>query len=573
MKFIKIICLLLLLTACGQADSITIRTRQMNPRENNTVTPYTIMIYMNGSDLESDFGAATTDLLEILESGLDSKNANVIILTGGTKRWQNDVVPADQCMVWKAADGYLIELDAWGGRNMGEPCTLADFILFSQKNYPAQQYGLIMWDHGGGSIAGFGHDEKFDDSLTLLDMVWAFETAGLREEKLSFLGFDACLMATVEMAVLAADYAHVLIASEDLEPGDGWDYVFLSALNDNPQISGAELGVVIVDTFMDFYGVDSDEILSLSVVDLAKVTPVMDTMGHLMALGSAHLDADGFRTLARRRATTKTFGEGSPRDNYADMVDIGDMAVQLADLFPREAARVLDALNACVLYNRHNSDVELYGLSTFYIYGGKSQGVASLRTYEALGANEAYTAYLHQFFEGLLTRRSGEFISNERVLWQPVDSGTFRMAGLAASGDGSWPRLGGYFVSLFPITQTAAARQYAIPARINEREADIIVSISARHPQGKIMGARHRDGNVLQKGYDPIEVGDRISLYALEWTREVHLANENAMNWHETEVFTVDAPLHLDWQPAMEDAKMGQRITEIGHNVIYTVPR
>ena len=149
------------------------------------IKPYTIMIYMNGSDLESDFGAATTDLLEILDSGLDSRHANVIILTGGTRRWLNDVIPETECLIWEVEDGWLNEVSSMGKVSMGEPDTLRDFILYGYENYPAKKYGLILWDHGGGSIAGFGHDEKFNDaSLTLLDMKQAFEEAGLRENKL-----------------------------------------------------------------------------------------------------------------------------------------------------------------------------------------------------------------------------------------------------------------------------------------------------------------------------------------------------------------------------------------------------
>jgi hypothetical protein len=118
-----------------------------------THKPYTIMLYMNGSDLETESGAATDDLIQILESGLDSRNAHFIVFTGGTKRWQNDVVPANKCVLWEIADGYIYETAGVGKVNMGDPGTLASFISFGLANYPADKYGLIMWDHGGGSIA------------------------------------------------------------------------------------------------------------------------------------------------------------------------------------------------------------------------------------------------------------------------------------------------------------------------------------------------------------------------------------------------------------------------------------
>ncbi|MCL2286054.1 MAG: clostripain-related cysteine peptidase [Firmicutes bacterium] len=526
------------------------------------IKPYTIMVYMNGSDLESDFGLATDDLAEMLESGIKSRNANVIILTGGTNRWLNDAIPESECIIWELSDGRINEVKPMGKISMGNPATLRDFIKFSVRQYPAEKYGLIMWDHGGGSIAGFGHDEKFnDDSLSLLDMKQAFEEAGLRENKLEFLGFDACLMATVEMAVLAADYAHVMIASEDLEPGEGWDYNFLSVLNRTPRMNGFALAKVIVNTFIDFFGEDSDEILTLSVVDLAKVKPVMETMGSLMNKASGELKNFGFHKLAERRAVTKTFGEGSPRDNYADMVDIGHMAILLCDLFPQEARAVLQALEDCVVYNRHNSDIDLWGLSTFYIYGGKSQGEYSLQTYTALGMDNDYTGYLHKFFEGLLQRGSSPVVSKELALLRPVSENVYRMMGLLQTDIPAvnylWPKLNGHSVVLFPIAATAGTRLYVIPAQINNREVNIIVSFSEKHPRGKILGSRKVE-RVLQKGYDPILPGDKIAIYYPEWS-----ISGNAETWHKGESFNMPTQTtpYLTWELAPATHKLCYRIT------------
>ncbi|MCL2203094.1 MAG: clostripain-related cysteine peptidase [Defluviitaleaceae bacterium] len=525
----------------------------------HTPKPYTIMIYMNGSDLESDFGAATDDLVEILDAGLDSRNAHVVILTGGTKRWMNDAIPEGECVIWEMVDGHLYEVESMGERNMGHPDTLRDFIYFGLKHFPAEKVGLILWDHGGGSIAGFGHDERFvEGTLTLPDMYKAFSEAGLRDQKLEFLGFDACLMGTVEMAVLASDFARVMIASEDLEPGDGWDYAFLGVLNENPHMDGFALGKVIVDTFMDFYGVNSDEILTLSVIDLARVKPVMDAMGRLVARDWA------FRPMAIRRANTKTFGEGSPRDNYADMVDIGDMAVQLKDLFPRESAAVLRALKNCVVYNRHNSDVELYGLSTFYVYGGKSVGEESLRMYSALGMDADYTRFLHAFFDGLVRyKKDADIAHREWVLWEPITEDVYRMAGLAQEEhrDSLWPHIYGHWVSLFPVASTKGNMLYAIPVRINGRDADIITTTS------RIKGIRHRDGNVIQKGYDPIQPGDMISFYSLEWN-----ILTNAFTWHRSRYITVRGDLALCWAPTPDGYGIGERLTDIYRNTHYTLP-
>ena len=515
-----------------------------NPPTKSNETPYTIMVYMNGSDLESDFGLATDDLAEMLDSGLKSENANVIILTGGTNRWVNGAIPETECVIWQLADGHLYEVESLGLANMGNPKTLSDFIIFSMQNYPAQKYGLIMWDHGGGSIAGFGQDEKFYDSaLTLMDMKKAFEDAGLRENKLEFLGFDACLMATVEMAILSADYAKILIASEDVEPGDGWDYDFLSILNRNPNISGAALGRVITDTFIRFYGCNSNEILTLSVTDLSKVQPVMQAMGRLMAVAEVETQ---FVPLATRRANTKTFGEGSPRDNYADMVDIGDMAVQLRDMYPAETAAVLQALKNCVVYNRHNSDVPLYGLSTFYIYGGKSIGVYSLDVYAGLGMDKFYTEYLHEFFASLKEGHASPIINHELALWQPVNEDVFRLVGLNEEETQKWPLLNDQLIPMYTINATENSRFFATPAEINGVEVDI--AFAKKNNTWQILGSRNRLEYVLQKGYDPILPGSKIAIYYEEWDFAT-----DTQTWVKGEYFTVQDELQLEWATAPSD--------------------
>ena len=448
---------------------------------------YTVMIYMNGSDLESEIGAGTTDLIEMLESGLHSENANVVIFTGGTIYWQNDIIPADECAIWYIKDGELFEKKRVGLLNMGDPDTLADFISFAMDNFPAEKYGLILWDHGGGAIAGFGHDEKFKDydgSLTLPEMDYALKKTGLSGQKLEWLGFDSCLMATVEMAHIASQYARYLIASEDLEPGDGWDYKFLGFLNDNPHACGYSLGREIVDTFMDFYGPYSDEILTLSVTDLDKVQPVMETMGALMRKCSDKLILDGFPNLAKRRRHTKTFGEGSPRDNESDMVDIGDMALQLSDLFPSEAAAVHVALNDAVLYNRHNSLAPIYGLSSYYVYGGLFYD--ALEQYAELDMDEAYVEYILEFFD-LLSEREPEY-----------DIPTFRyIMGMPAY--------------LYKTTELRNRTRYSAPAQVNGEDCDILFCQNGS--KLNVLGYRCYNGLVKQKGYEFFKPGDMIAFF------------------------------------------------------------
>src|SRR3546814_8050641 len=99
-------------------------------------------------------------------------------------------------------------------------------------------------DHGA-SWPGWGGDESTEhDSLTLDEIESAIagglEASGV--EKLDLLGFDACLMATYEVASVLAPHADRMLASQELEPGHGWNYASLQVIADDPSIGVDALG-------------------------------------------------------------------------------------------------------------------------------------------------------------------------------------------------------------------------------------------------------------------------------------------------------------------------------------------
>ena len=197
--------------------STGIRERFYTPlgKGNDTVT---VMIYMCGTDLESKYGMATSDLSEMVKANLSDK-VNVIVETGGCKAWKNGVVSSSVNQIYKVHKGGLERLeDNFGSEAMTDPDNLRDFIKYCNKNYPANRNILILWDHGGGSISGFGYDEKSaaSGSMGLSKINQALTEANV---KFDWIGFDACLMSTLETAYVCGNFADYLIASEEVEPG------------------------------------------------------------------------------------------------------------------------------------------------------------------------------------------------------------------------------------------------------------------------------------------------------------------------------------------------------------------
>ena len=187
---------MLCLTSCGGADA--------------QKADWAVYWYLCGSDLESSGGFATEDLNELMEVELPD-NVKIVIETGGSSEWHNDSVSADTLQRFVYSKDGLELVDEQPSASMGESGTLSNFLKYAKENYPAEKTAVIFWNHGGGSVAGAAFDELYqNDSLTLTEMRTAFDDAfGLNKENppLEMIGFDTCLMSTVDVAANFTDVA------------------------------------------------------------------------------------------------------------------------------------------------------------------------------------------------------------------------------------------------------------------------------------------------------------------------------------------------------------------------------
>ena len=231
------------MVAGGQSPAKTLVAGQVADSGSTTV-----LVYLNGSDLESQAGEATSDIAEMLESKIGAK-ANVVIETLGTSKWQNYGIASDHTQRYVVNQGKL-ELvdDSLGQLDTTDPNTLADFISWGVKNYPADRYILVLWDHGAGPVYGFGYDEFQSEgsAMTLDEMKQALDANP--NVHFDIIGMDCCIMGSLETCVALQPYCDYMVVSEDFEPGVGWSYEgWMSMLEQNPGIDTVELGKVIVD--------------------------------------------------------------------------------------------------------------------------------------------------------------------------------------------------------------------------------------------------------------------------------------------------------------------------------------
>ena len=338
---------------------------------------WAIYWYLCGSDLETNHGCATTDLAEMMEVQLP-ENVNIIIQTGGAVTWQNDLMDPAKIQRWCYSSEGLSLIEECASASMGSAQTLYDFLYFANKNYPADKVAVTFWNHGGGSVTGAAFDELYgNDSLSLNEMNAAFNAvwpADSSAPALEMVGFDTCLMATVDVAAVFSNYAKYLVGSQEVEPGNGWYYTgWMGALASDTTMDGSELGIAICNSFYEGcedVGIEAQ--VTLSVTDLSKLPALLTAYEDFgaEAFAAAANDPAFFAQLGRVAAQTENYGGNTKEQGYTNMVDLGHLARQTAWMLP-SAQSVTDALEDCIVHTVNGEyRSEATGLSCYYSYNG-----------------------------------------------------------------------------------------------------------------------------------------------------------------------------------------------------------
>nr|WP_297770424.1 clostripain-related cysteine peptidase [uncultured Butyrivibrio sp.] len=353
----------------------------------------TILVYMCGADLESRSGMASKDIQEMLSARLGDK-INLILYTGGAKQWQNNVISSSTNQIYQVKDGKLICLnDNLGSVPMTKPDTLSGFIKWGAKSFPADRYELIFWNHGGGSTGGYGYDEKYPTAgaMSLSGINKALKDGGVTFD---FVGFDTCLMATVENALVVSNYADYLVASEETEPGVGWYYTdWLTALGSNTSMETIEIGKNIIDSFTSACAQTCPgQKTTLSLIDLAELSQTVPSeLADFSKDTSEMIKSNEYSAVSNARSSTREFASSS----RIDQVDLVDFANRIGT---DEAKELATALKGSIKYNRTSSNMtNAYGLSIYFPYKKASKVDSMVGTYEDIGMDEEYAKCIQNF--------------------------------------------------------------------------------------------------------------------------------------------------------------------------------
>lgn len=384
---------------------------------------WTILVYLCGTDLESYQGSGTLDLQEMIGAQTDEK-VKFVVQTGGCSQWQNDVVAADKIQRYEITNQEMIELSSKKQANMGKSKTLKDFVNWGMKQYGDSKLGLILWDHGGGSISGVCMDENYNgDTLTLKEIDKALE--GI-ERKFNFIGYDACLMSTLENAAMLSKYASYMIASEELESGNGWDYTAIgNALYENPTMSTPDLGKVICDSFMaSCMEIGEQDTTTLAVTDLSKIKGVIRSFHQVAGeMTECISDENALGKISKGIRKAQNYGGNTPSEGYTNMVDLGDVAKKISSQVDTQA--LTDSLAEANVYQvKGKKCAKASGLSVYYPLEIQSKN--ELSVFEEVCVSDNYLNFIGAMVYGATTGSTQGYAGEND--WSEVEEDTSEFA-------------------------------------------------------------------------------------------------------------------------------------------------
>ncbi len=384
-----------------------------------------------------------------------------------------------------------------GELDMSDGDTLVDFVTWAMETFPADKYLLILSDHGMGWPGGWSDpapggaedrstplSSKLGDQLYLMELDDALQEirdqTGL--DKFELVGLDACLMGHVEVMTALAPHARYSVLSQETEPALGWAYTsFLDALQRDPDMTGAELGHLIVQSYVEedqrilddearadlmressplggLFALagpaSADQLVTqmgqnstLAALDLSAVPPLVDSINDL----SFAMQQANQREIARARtyalSFTSVFG-GQVPPSYIDLGSFVQLVKQTRPPAAVEKAAddVLAALQRAVIAEKHGSAKK--GATGVSIYFPNSQlfesPLAGPQSYTGLASRFADESLWDDFLTYHYTGQSFDAVPREPTL---------PGAGTAISGPGS----GAFELSAIDVSSTVAA--------------------------------------------------------------------------------------------------------------------
>ena len=335
-----------------------------------------VFTYIIGSNLENRNALASANIEQMIAATKKGDGLTFVLEAGGSKRWFTNGIDNRSYGRYVINGGRLAKLmDLPEDTCMSEGQNLTDFIVWGTKNFPADRYMLVLWDHGGGVASGYGQDdvnirktENGGNTMASSEFINALQEA---DTKFELLGFDACLMQDLEIAAAVEPYADYYLASEEVEGGYGWYYTTpFGALAENPGLSIEDFSVELLSAY-DILNTrlkdgEKDVMMTLSLVDTTLAKPAYERLEEffLKAIEAVKTDSSAYASLAVAGGKAYTFHDNLQID-LLDFLRIAretdtDGALKVTD---KEIEDLENAIRASILFRNSNSAEGINGMA------------------------------------------------------------------------------------------------------------------------------------------------------------------------------------------------------------------
>ncbi|MCK5598304.1 hypothetical protein KAI78_01670 [bacterium] len=332
---------------------------------------WTVLVYLNCDNNLEPYGIQ--DFMEMAAVGSDA-NINIVVQMDRALGYSTTYGDWRSCRRFYITAGmtpsspYLSDL---GEVDMGSPNTLSDFLMWGYDNYPANNFLVVLWDHGdgwtkgspdlmGGLFKDFSNDDSSGKSISVaggeLDSALStvFSHTG---RKIELIGFDACLMQMFEVNEVCAPYASWYVASEETEGADGWIYSsWLDPLaKANGGMTPAQLGDKIAETYVN-QGQSTQSVVDLSRIATAKT--LLNTfavkMREAIWLGYSSTINTLINNTTHMLQPYDPYGYFPPSHDYRDLGDFCDLVASSSlPATAKTAAADLKNEFANLVYSNH----------------------------------------------------------------------------------------------------------------------------------------------------------------------------------------------------------------------------
>jgi len=336
--------LALLSSSCGGSGGGSEEVSNLASSTASGVREWTVIVLLDGDNNLSDYAE-----YDIEEMGSVKFNPQVKlrVLADFSK---------DEALIVESNDetGSLTKEPYGGEPDMANAETLESFIRETMDKYPANKTMLIFWNHGDGwrsdlEEKGAATDDTSDTYLPMNEVVDMLSRLQKDGYQIDLIGFDECLMGSIEVFWDVGQFAQAVVASEAIEPGDGWDYVrFLGKLLSNPSADPYTAGKYAVDAYREYYS--GAQGLTLMVLSKEEIDDIVSNINSL----ALKLNSSNFHEFESARENSYTI------PGVSELIDLYSFVSQLDFEEAKNIASIIDRAYKFV------SDDNLNGVSIFF---------------------------------------------------------------------------------------------------------------------------------------------------------------------------------------------------------------